>query len=280
MVIPALLLQVLVMIQDINRTTNNDSMYDEDLGVITPVFISVYITVWLTACILNSASLCVLCKEARDKLTWANILLCCIAVMDLLILFLVLVPSIVALFVEGVLFDSTSLCYFQGCTLNVSVLFLWSVAVFVSVDQYLAICHPFMYSIRVLGHRSRANKILFAILLSYLLVCVCVSIIPVISGAQIRPMTPPLICYYDLHSQHVTNTVSSIINMFLLVMNGVIMAYCALTVGYKFYQLHTSSARQLPTTAMDRQQIALAKLVIIIAIVFLSCSIPFEVNVT
>lgn len=270
---------------------NGTDYDDDDLGLISPVFTASYITLWLIACVMNGVSLCVLCREAHHRLTWANILLCCIAVLDLLLLFLVLLPSVVALFAVQILQDNPSLCYFQGSTLNVLILQLWSVVVFVSVDQYLAICHPFMYSVRVLRHRNKSNKIIFAVLSGCLIVFVLVSTLPIVFGAEFRPLIPALLCYYDLQSQRVQNTITSIITTSLLFINGLIMSYCSSIVGYKFYKIYqqTSQARHssashvnglLPTPAnvMDRQQVALAKLVAIIAILFLSCSFPFEVN--
>ena len=262
---------------------NSTEQFDVGVG---PVFLTVLITLWVVALLFNSISSLLLWKEARKKPSWANILLFLIALLDLLLLFVVLLPAIVSAFYEELLEDYVWLCVIQGCGLNTFVLFTFFLAVCVSVDQYLALCHPFMYSTQILRHQNRSFKILMMVLCTMFSLSFVLSVLPKIVGAGFGPMRPPLLCYYHLYSQLVQNIVFSAVNVSIMIGNSIVLLLCSASVGYQFYRIHETSLAKRSATHVaglgsrniDRQQVALAKLSIIIAILFLSCSVPFEVN--
>ena len=258
----------------------NETDREVHIGV---VFGTVFVSLWVIAIVLNSVSSILLFKEARKRHSWANVLLFCIALLDLLVLVGVLLPAVVAIFLEDILEANPILCHFQGCALNILILFTFFLAVYVSVDQYLALCHPFLYNSRVVRHQNRSLKIMIAVLCVLFVLSAIHSIVPILVGVDFGPLNPPIICYYDLHSHLIYNIVFSSINVSLFIGNGLILLYCSASVGYQFFRLHHSLVKNStshvagPSRSIERQQVALAKLSVIIAIVFLSCSIPFEV---
>ncbi len=260
----------------------NDTL-DTDVHI-GPVFGTVFISLWVIAIVLNSVSSLLLLKETHKRHSWANILLFCIALLDLLVLFVVLLPAVVAIFIKDILETNPALCYFQGCALNALVLFTFFLAVYVSIDQYLALCHPFMYNTKILRYPNRSMKIMISVLCMLFLFSIIHSVLPKAIGADFGPLSPPILCYYNLHSSLIQNTVFSCINITLFIVNSCVLLYCSISVGYQFFRLHHGLVRYSSSTiagpsrtAVDRQQVALAKLSVIIAIVFLSCSTPFEV---
>ena len=257
----------------------NETEFEVSVG---PVFVTLFVFLWVVALLLNSVSSIFLWREARQRHSWGNILLFCIALLDLLMLIFILFPAIVAIFYREVLQTNTGLCYFQGFCVNTFVLYAFFLVVFISVDQYLAICHPFMYSTQILRHQGRSCKILILVLAALFTVAVTLSVLPKIIGAEFGPLAPPLLCYYNLHSRLLENIVFSSINTSLMIGNSCILLFCCISVGYQFFRLHKPSGltrRSSSSTPLNRQQVALAKLSVIIAIVFLSCSVPFEVTI-
>ena len=163
-----------------------------------PLFILVFVVLWMLALALNVTSSALLWKETRFRPSWANILLLCIALIDVLVLICVITPAIIALFVSNLLKTMTGLCFFQGCGLNIFILYSSFLAVYVSLDEYLAFCHPFKYNSRVLRYQARSYRIIVIVLSVLFMVSAVLSILPKLTGADFGPLAPPLLCYYNL----------------------------------------------------------------------------------
>ena len=250
-----------------------------------PLFIFVFVVLWVLALALNVTSSVLLWKETRSRPSWANILLLCIALIDVLVLICVITPAIIALFVSNLLKTTTGLCFFQGCGLNIFILYSSFLAVYVSLDQYLAFCHPFKYNSRVLRYQARSHRIIVIVLSVLFMVSAVLSILPKLTGADFGPLDPPLLCYYNLHSSRLSNKVFSSVNTSLILLSSFVLLFCCVSIGHQFCHTHRNLVKYSISqvagphrTAVDRQQKGLVKMSIITAVVYLSCSLPFEVK--
>ena len=260
---------------------NNETDQEELPGVMHK---SIFTVLWIVALLLNATSTILLCKETRKRSSWANVLILSIALTDICALMFVVLPAIVAMFVHNIFQDIYGLCCFQGVSLNMFILISFCLVIYVSLDQYMAICHPFMYSTKVSRYPNRSLKLIITILLTMLFITAVISTLPTVTGADYGPLSPPLFCYYNLHANLPQNISFSSINAAIMVSLSLVLLYFTICIGTKLNKLHhelgkyASSHVAGPERSKNRQQITLAKLSVVTAIVFLACTLPFEVN--
>ena len=91
--------------------TYNGTEYGEQVGTLHK---TLFILIWSIAVLLNATSSILLCRVARGRPSWANILLLAIALNNMCILVLGITPGIISLFVFDMLYNVLGLCYYQS----------------------------------------------------------------------------------------------------------------------------------------------------------------------
>lgn len=242
---------------------------------------AITIVLWCVALLLNGSNAVLLFKAARKRPSWANMLLLSLTFVDLTCLVVILPPTILALFLESLLLTHRPLCHAQGFLLNTFVLLSYSVVSVISVDQFLAICHPFAYSTRIVRFPKRSLKIVVAVLLGLVGASLVVSSLPLALGAMLTPLHPPVVCLYDLTpgSDGYKTHLIGWTNVLVVLALSTLLLYCTCCIGLGLYKSsHLVGGVKRPT-GNSRQQVNIAKLSMVIAIVLLACFLPFTVSV-
>ena len=245
-----------------------DGYHPHNVGIAHTV---VFCLLWATALLLNVTSFGLLCQAIKARCSWGNILVISISLSDTLVLILGLIPSLISLFINDLLHDAKGLCYFQYIVLNTFIVTNFFLVAFVSIDQYVATSYPFVYSVKILRNAKRSLKIIGAILLLIVAGSIGLSVVTVASQADIEPVIPSIFCYYDFDSRKYQNIVFSLINIVLMGLISIAVIVCTILIGIKLYSSSKSTKQQ------HQQQTNLAKLAAVIAIVYLSCTLPFMV---
>ena len=259
--------------------TYNGTEYGEQVGTLHK---TLFILIWSIAVLLNATSSILLCQVARGRPSWANILILAIALNNMCILVLGITPGIVSLFVFNMLYNIQGLCYYQSMILNALILLSFFIVALVSIDQYLAISHPFMYSTKLVRDQKRAMKIIVSILLLVIISCITITILPIATLADNGPLVPPIFCYYGIKSKKPQNIIISSINIAVMILISLVVIFCDVCIGIGLYnsRQHSNMKRNAQATGHkrhDHQHTNLAKLAVVVAIVFLTCNLPFVV---
>ena len=242
----------------------------------------VFLGVWQVAFALNLLTCIFMGRIVHKKKNWPNILVFVLSLADLWILVAGLLPAVVAMFVNNLLSRYPQLCSYQAIVLNSWYLFSFAVVVFIGLDQYLAICHPFYYSHKI--SRSESTRGIGIALATIGLVTIFVSCLPVMLGERFMVIPPGLYCFFDSESDDVQNIAISVINaVFVLAVISMLGYFVAgICIGiYKMLQSSRQRVSGLPNTgeqSSSSREMNFSKLAVIMIAVFAACSLPRAVS--
>lgn len=243
--------------------------------------------IWTTAFILNSLCSFLVGGVVYKKSTWPNILLFALTMADVTVVVLGLSPAVATLGKEKILWNTHELCTFQAIVINMWYLYSFLIALGITLDRYLAVCHPFTYN-KELSHSSSIVKGVI-ILIAVGVLVLLISCLPLILDVTIKPVEPGLFCFFDWTSRTTPNRVVALINITLIC--GVVCALLFFTMATCFgiYKMVRSAKKRdgdvsltnkVTAPGLNDMEIKFAKLAIVVVILFAACNLPFVVRIT
>ena len=264
------------------NASKEENSTDELIRELSFPYKVVFMGAWITALLLNLPSFFILLRVAYRKRSWPNVLVLYLNTSDLLVLLAGLIPSAIAMFVDGLLSTYLELCCYQAIVLNTWYVYVFMLVVCISMDRYLAVKHPFYYNKKVMSHESFKRASIVLIPLAFL--ALLLAFIPAMLGWRYRVVHPGLYCFFDWTSKDAKDLSVAVVNaVFVLI----VLALLIFFTGCICVGIHTmvQSARRrvsdLPgqrNSSHSRMEVDFAKLAVIITAVFAACSLPFTVS--
>lgn len=234
-----------------------------------------FVFFWLISIGLNTLCSALLMIAVHKRKSWANILLLSIALTGIVAVLFGMPLSIVSLFIYDLLIDEGALCQYQVIVFNWYILMSFFLVVFISIDQYLAVLHPFMYNTKIIRHPKRSLKIITILLflvtsgsLSYSIVGSFLS--------TIAPMTPSNICYYDFLAVDTLSKFFFIVNTIAMGLMVLVILTCTILLAIKMYRMFLQA--EDPKDTFQVQKANFGHFLLVIIIVFMTAASLFLVS--
>ena len=252
---------------------------------ITVVHKVVFLGMWAAATLLNFLNCIIMGRTTYMKRNWPNILVFALAVADLCVLVTGLIPAVIAAFLPDLLYENPPLCYMQAILLDSWMVYSFVLVVYIGLDRYLAVCHPFHYSRRILGSGSLKRITISLFLLAVF--AVFLAFMPATLGWQYRVIYPGLYCFFDWTSSGTMTIIITVINfMFVFILLAVLLYFtiCICSGIFKMLQISRQRVVGIPNCrshcrpVYKRMEMHFANLAVIIIVVFAGCSLPFAVS--
>ena len=251
---------------------------------LSPAHQIVFVCLWAVGLFLNLFCVIVVGSITYRKRSWPNILLFMLTLIDEAVVVLGLSPGVgAAVANNNLLWEAEGLCVYQSIIINTWDLYSYVIIVSISVDRYMAVCHPFTYNKRLNYGNSVAKGA--AVLVSGGCLAVLISCLPLMLGATIRPVGPGLFCFFDWTATTTPNAIVAILNIsFVSLALGVVL-FCTLATCFEIYNIVRAAHNRNNMSAANRArvesndvEVKFAKLTIVVVILFASFNLPFVVR--
>ena len=234
-----------------------------------------FITFWVIAVSLNAISSALLSVAVHRRKSCANILLLSMALTDIIVILLGLTPTVVTLFLNDLTHDGDILCYFQVIVLNWYILMSFFVVVTISIDQFLAVLCPFFYNSKILRVPRRSMKISLGLLFAFGVGILSYSIMGSLL-CVLFPLPPTNVCYYNFQSTNLANRIFFFANTIAMGILIIVVVVCTVFLAGKLYQMYLQVDDE--EDFFQQQKSSIAKISVIVAIVFMSSASLFMVS--
>ena len=266
------------------RMPNESENTTTTAATITVIHKSIFLGMWAAALLLNLLNCVIMGRTTYMKRIWPNILVFALSMTDLCVLVTGLIPAVIAAFMPSLLYENPPLCYMQAILLDSWMVYSFVLVVYIGLDRYLAVCHPFHYSRKISG--SGSIKGITTVLFLLALFAVFLAFVPATLGWQYRVIYPGLYCFFDWTSSGPMTIIISVTNfMFVFILLAVLLYFtiCICVGIFKMLQISGRVAdfpngRSQSRSVHKRMEIHFAKLAVIIIVVFAGCSLPFAVS--
>ena len=235
------------------------------------------------ALLVNVANCIVLGRTAYLQRSCPNVLCFVLTVADIWVMVAGLLPSVVALFVKGLLENYSELCSYQAVIINSWYIVASGLVVLVAFDRHLAVCYPFYYSRRIAGPFG-LKAICFAVLV-LVIFAVLLSCLPLIIGRSFRVLPPGIYCFFVWSSGDARNVTVAVMNLTLGYTALFLVFSLTVTVCFGIYKIIRAERKRTSTTnlkdpvhhSQNALEIMFAKLGIVMAIAFFASALPLLV---
>ena len=263
--------------------TKNISVDDADLTMTHKV---AFICMWAVGLLLNAGCapivVCVLWKRP----TWPIILLFILTLTDAMVMVFGITVSVACIADNSVLWEMSPLCYYQSIVINTWYLYSYVLVLAISLDRYLAVCHPFAYNKQLSGRTFFLKGIV--VLITACAVMLLVSCLPLIIGADIVPVKPGLFCFFDWTSNSTQNRLVAIINVGITSLTVGLLFFFTVATSCGIYKIVQSSSTRDGDVSLTQKataqsgnnevEVKFAKLMVVVIILFAACNLPFVVR--
>ena len=266
---------------ELTSTHNYTSVDDLELSMTHKV---AFISLWAVGLVLNAGCAPIVGCVLWKRRTWPIILLFMLTLTDAIVVVFGISVSVASIAGKSVLWDLNPLCYYQSIVINTWYLYSYVLVLAISLDRYLAVCHPFVYN-KQLTERAFIMKGVI-VLSSASALMLLISCLPLLIGADIVPVKPGLFCFFDWTSHSTQNRIITIINVGITSLTVGLLLFFTVATSCGIYKIVQSSRMrdgnvsltQKATTQSDNEmEVKFAKLMIVVIILFAACNLPFVV---
>ena len=163
-----------------------------------PTQIVITFIYWFTSVFANVFNLLIMGRLSKRFPTWPNLTIFLLSSTDFVTVLLGVFPSLVASVMDSpILCQYPYLCDYQGFVLNVTFYYSYCIVAVISVDRYLAICHPFFYSTKIARNETRAPWILFLIAAILFAFCCIVASVTFMLRRRMTVYYPGIYCAFN-----------------------------------------------------------------------------------
>ena len=245
----------------------------------------IFICMWVVGMVLNTGCVPIVGCVLRNKPSWPTILLFVLTLSDAIVVVFGLTVGVAAAVDNSLLWEIGPLCTYQSIVINTWYLFSYVLVVAISMDRYVAVCHPFVYNKQMTGKASMTKGIVVLLLASVAMLLV--SCLPLVVGADIVPVEPGIFCFFDWTSRTIPNKVVSIVNVGLTSLTlGVLLFFTVATCCGIYKMVQSARMRdgnvsltQKASQSDSEMEVKFAKLMIVVIILFAACNLPFVVSI-
>ena len=244
----------------------------------------VFVCLWAFGLLLNTVCAPVVGWVMWKKPSWPTILLFVLTITDAMVVVFGISVSVVSVADSSVLWTMGPLCTYQSIVINTWYLYSYIVVLAISLDRYLAVCHPFVYN------KQLSNKVFIvkgvALLVIAGLAMLVVACLPLMIGANIVPVKPGLFCFFDWTSHTTQNRLVAIVNVGITSLTVALLLFFTIATCCGIYKIVASShlrdgnvlfTQKVHTQSDNQMEVKFAKLMVVIVILFAACNLPFVV---
>ena len=245
----------------------------------------VFVGLWALGLLLNIGCAPIVGWVMWKRPTWPTILLFILTLTDAMVVVFGVSVSIVSVAKSSVMWEMSPLCTYQSVVINTWYLYSYIVVLAISMDRYLAVCHPFVYN-KQLSNKAFVVKGTVTLVLAGVAMLV-VATLPLMIGANIVPVKPGLFCFFDWTSGTTQNRLVAIINVSITSLTVGLLLFFTTATCFGIYQIVQSShsrdgnmslSLKVSTQSDNEMEVKFAKLMIVVIILFATCNLPFVVN--
>ena len=267
-----------------NVTHGNVSVDDDTEPQLSMTHRVVFVCLWAVGLLLNIGCAPIVGWVMWKKPTWPIILLFILTLTDTMVVVFGISVSVASVADSTVLWNMSPLCTYQSVVINTWYLYSYIVVLAISLDRYLAVCHPFVYN-KQLTNKAFVVKGVVTLLVAGLAMLV-VAALPLMIGADIVPVKPGLFCFFDWTSQTAQNRLVTIINVGITFLTVGLLLFFTTATCFGIYKIVQSSrsrdgnmslTMKVNTQSDNDMEVKFAKLMIVVIILFAACNLPFVV---